>query len=205
MCLFFFLFSTALQPNLLSFPQQQGSLLLSQPGPSLASQVRTQLRACQAAPAAPGRGQGTEGSVPLSAVTLSISSGRCAQAVGRSGLPGSSVEPHLDVPQHLQVAKHLTPAGASEEPSDLEELEKFAKTFKQRRIKLGFTQVRGKAGLEKFGLFAAFFSKYTETNLHYHNLDICTFPSIQGWGQIAGGKKNPLSHGNKSKATLEAA
>lgn len=64
-----------------------------------------------------------------------------SQAVGRSGLPGSSVEPHLDVPQHLQVAKHLTPSGASEEPSDLEELEKFAKTFKQRRIKLGFTQV----------------------------------------------------------------
>lgn len=30
-----------------------------------------------------------------------------------------------------------------EEPSDLEELEQFARTFKQRRIKLGFTQVGG--------------------------------------------------------------
>lgn len=30
----------------------------------------------------------------------------------------------------------------SEEPSDLEELEQFARTFKQRRIKLGFTQVK---------------------------------------------------------------
>lgn len=28
-----------------------------------------------------------------------------------------------------------------EEPNDLEELEQFARTFKQRRIKLGFTQV----------------------------------------------------------------
>lgn len=35
------------------------------------------------------------------------------------------------------------PTGTShpEEPSDLEELEQFARTFKQRRIKLGFTQV----------------------------------------------------------------
>lgn len=30
---------------------------------------------------------------------------------------------------------------APEGMTDLEELEKFAKTFKQRRIKLGFTQV----------------------------------------------------------------
>jgi len=40
----------------------------------------------------------------------------------------------------------LTPGGhgghLGEEPSDLEELEQFARTFKQRRIKLGFTQVK---------------------------------------------------------------
>lgn len=34
-----------------------------------------------------------------------------------------------------------TVASHPEEPSDLEELEQFARTFKQRRIKLGFTQV----------------------------------------------------------------
>lgn len=42
----------------------------------------------------------------------------------------------------------LTPGGhgghMGEEPSDLEELEQFARTFKQRRIKLGFTQVKDK-------------------------------------------------------------
>lgn len=38
-----------------------------------------------------------------------------------------------------------------EEPSDLEELEQFARTFKQRRIKLGFTQV-GSAALLPFAL-----------------------------------------------------
>lgn len=62
--------------------------------------------------------------------------------MGRPGLPGPSLDPHLEVPQHLPVPKHLPGSGGADEPSDLEELEKFAKTFKQRRIKLGFTQVR---------------------------------------------------------------
>lgn len=39
----------------------------------------------------------------------------------------------------LPPAAHGTHMG--EEHSDLEELEQFARTFKQRRIKLGFTQV----------------------------------------------------------------
>lgn len=36
---------------------------------------------------------------------------------------------------------HVIPQSTPEEQMDLEELEQFAKTFKQRRIKLGFTQV----------------------------------------------------------------
>lgn len=36
-----------------------------------------------------------------------------------------------------------------EEPSDLEELEQFARTFKQRRIKLGFTQVVGDSEIQE--------------------------------------------------------
>lgn len=44
------------------------------------------------------------------------------------------------LPQSQPTPKRIdTPS--LEEPSDLEELEQFAKTFKQRRIKLGFTQV----------------------------------------------------------------
>ena len=48
------------------------------------------------------------------------------------------------------LASGLTPGGhgghMGEEPSDLEELEQFARTFKQRRIKLGFTQVKETRG-----------------------------------------------------------
>lgn len=47
---------------------------------------------------------------------------------------------HMDM-SHLQMPKHMA-VPLQEEPSDLEELEQFAKAFKQRRIKLGFTQVR---------------------------------------------------------------
>lgn len=56
------------------------------------------------------------------------------QAVTRPTLP----DPHLS---HPQPPKCLEPPSHPEEPSDLEELEQFARTFKQRRIKLGFTQV----------------------------------------------------------------
>lgn len=49
------------------------------------------------------------------------------------------MENHMDM-SHLQMPKHMA-VPAQEEPSDLEELEQFAKAFKQRRIKLGFTQV----------------------------------------------------------------
>jgi len=59
--------------------------------------------------------------------------------MGRTGLAGSSMDGHLDM-SHLQVPKHV--GSPQDEPNDLEELEQFAKAFKQRRIKLGFTQVR---------------------------------------------------------------
>lgn len=63
-----------------------------------------------------------------------------SQAMSRSGLAGPPMDNHMDM-SHLQMPKHMT-VPPQEEPSDLEELEQFAKAFKQRRIKLGFTQVR---------------------------------------------------------------
>ncbi|XP_070621270.1 POU domain, class 2, transcription factor 3 [Erythrolamprus reginae] len=132
----------ALPSNLLSFPQQQSSLLLPQHGHSLAS-----------------------------------------QAVGRAGHPGSSLEPHLEAPQHLQVAKHLPSSMATDEANDLEELEKFAKTFKQRRIKLGFTQ--GDVGLAMGKLYGNDFSQTTISRFEALNLsfkNMCKLkPLLEKW------------------------
>uniref|UniRef100_A0A3P9HXR0 POU class 2 homeobox 1b n=1 Tax=Oryzias latipes TaxID=8090 RepID=A0A3P9HXR0_ORYLA len=64
----------------------------------------------------------------------------------------------IQLPQSQTPPKRLdTPT--LEEPSDLEELEQFAKTFKQRRIKLGFTQ--GDVGLAMGKLYGNDFSQTT--------------------------------------------
>nr|XP_019573762.1 PREDICTED: POU domain, class 2, transcription factor 3 [Rhinolophus sinicus] len=109
--------------------------------------------------------------------------GLVSQAVGRSGLPGSSLEPHLEGSQHLPVPKHLPSSGGADEPSDLEELEKFAKTFKQRRIKLGFTQ--GDVGLAMGKLYGNDFSQTTISRFEALNLsfkNMCKLkPLLEKW------------------------
>ncbi|CAH2319474.1 POU domain, class 2, transcription factor 3 [Pelobates cultripes] len=107
--------------------------------------------------------------------------GLASQAVGRPGLPGSSLESHLEMPQHLHVPKHLSVS--VDEPSDLEELEKFAKTFKQRRIKLGFTQ--GDVGLAMGKLYGNDFSQTTISRFEALNLsfkNMCKLkPLLEKW------------------------
>ncbi|XP_075403956.1 POU domain, class 2, transcription factor 3 [Tenrec ecaudatus] len=109
--------------------------------------------------------------------------GLASQAVGRPGLPGSSLEAHLEAPQHLPVPKHLSSSGGADEPSDLEELEKFAKTFKQRRIKLGFTQ--GDVGLAMGKLYGNDFSQTTISRFEALNLsfkNMCKLkPLLEKW------------------------
>ncbi|XP_069470442.1 POU domain, class 2, transcription factor 3 isoform X2 [Ambystoma mexicanum] len=107
--------------------------------------------------------------------------GLAPQAVGRPGIPGSSMESHLEMSQHLQVPKHLS--NVPDEPSDLEELEKFAKTFKQRRIKLGFTQ--GDVGLAMGKLYGNDFSQTTISRFEALNLsfkNMCKLkPLLEKW------------------------
>ncbi|XP_047455060.1 POU domain, class 2, transcription factor 2 isoform X7 [Mugil cephalus] len=70
-----------------------------------------------------------------------------------------------------------------EEPSDLEELEQFARTFKQRRIKLGFTQ--GDVGLAMGKLYGNDFSQTTISRFEALNLsfkNMCKLkPLLEKW------------------------
>lgn len=86
-----------------------------------------------------------------------------------------------------QMQKLSTQARASEpspeETTDLEELEQFAKTFKQRRIKLGFTQ--GDVGLAMGKLYGNDFSQTTISRFEALNLsfkNMCKLkPLLQKW------------------------
>ncbi|XP_055797760.1 POU domain, class 2, transcription factor 3 [Salvelinus fontinalis] len=103
------------------------------------------------------------------------------QAMSRSGLTSSSMESHLDM-SHLQVPKHMGPP-QQDEASDLEELEQFAKAFKQRRIKLGFTQ--GDVGLAMGKLYGNDFSQTTISRFEALNLsfkNMCKLkPLLEKW------------------------
>lgn len=87
-----------------------------------------------------------------------------------------------------QMQKHHAAAPRALEPSpeettDLEELEQFAKTFKQRRIKLGFTQ--GDVGLAMGKLYGNDFSQTTISRFEALNLsfkNMCKLkPLLQKW------------------------
>ncbi|XP_073716842.1 POU domain, class 2, transcription factor 3 [Misgurnus anguillicaudatus] len=120
------------------------------------------------------------------------------QAMGRTGLGGSSMDGHLDM-SHLQVPKHV--GSPQDEPNDLEELEQFAKAFKQRRIKLGFTQ--GDVGLAMGKLYGNDFSQTTISRFEALNLsfkNMCKLkPLLEKWLSDA---ENSPSDSMSSPTTL---
>ncbi|XP_076847288.1 LOW QUALITY PROTEIN: POU domain, class 2, transcription factor 2 [Brachyhypopomus gauderio] len=81
------------------------------------------------------------------------------------------------------VSTATTMTSHPEEPSDLEELEQFARTFKQRRIKLGFTQ--GDVGLAMGKLYGNDFSQTTISRFEALNLsfkNMCKLkPLLEKW------------------------
>ncbi|XP_062861442.1 POU domain, class 2, transcription factor 1b [Trichomycterus rosablanca] len=84
---------------------------------------------------------------------------------------------------HNQTTPKRIDTPSLEEPSDLEELEQFAKTFKQRRIKLGFTQ--GDVGLAMGKLYGNDFSQTTISRFEALNLsfkNMCKLkPLLEKW------------------------
>uniref|UniRef100_A0AAQ4Q3T0 POU domain protein n=1 Tax=Gasterosteus aculeatus aculeatus TaxID=481459 RepID=A0AAQ4Q3T0_GASAC len=94
---------------------------------------------------------------------------------------------------HTQTTPKRLDTPTMEEPSDLEELEQFAKLFKQRRIKLGFTQ--GDVGLAMGKLYGNDFSQTTISRFEALNLsfkNMCKLkPLLEKWLNDAGLSLNP--------------
>ncbi|KAG8226842.1 hypothetical protein J437_LFUL004083 [Ladona fulva] len=84
---------------------------------------------------------------------------------------------------HVKTSQSRLLDPSPEETTDLEELEQFAKTFKQRRIKLGFTQ--GDVGLAMGKLYGNDFSQTTISRFEALNLsfkNMCKLkPLLQKW------------------------
>ncbi|XP_037096166.1 POU domain, class 2, transcription factor 1b isoform X2 [Syngnathus acus] len=151
--------ATQLQPAqfiISQSPQTQQSILQAQ-------SLLTQLPQSQANPLP------TQPSITLA--TQPATPTRTTAATPIQSLPHSHTPPkQLDTP-------------TLEEPSDLEELEQFAKTFKQRRIKLGFTQ--GDVGLAMGKLYGNDFSQTTISRFEALNLsfkNMCKLkPLLEKW------------------------
>ncbi|KAM4702661.1 POU domain, class 2, transcription factor 2 [Rhinophrynus dorsalis] len=131
----------------------------------------------------PQTGQGQQGliSAPNLFQLPQQSQGNLLSGQPRPGIPTQAVS--RPGPQDTPLLSHSEPASHPEEPSDLEELEQFARTFKQRRIKLGFTQ--GDVGLAMGKLYGNDFSQTTISRFEALNLsfkNMCKLkPLLQKW------------------------
>nr|AST12258.1 transcription factor Nkx2.1 [Balanoglossus misakiensis] len=118
--------------------------------------------------------------------------------------PASTV-PTVTAQQQLQMQQAQKTANqGTEEPTDLEELEQFAKMFKQRRIKLGFTQ--GDVGLAMGKLYGNDFSQTTISRFEALNLsfkNMCKLkPLLQKWLEDADSSMaNPSAIGSPHTTT----
>uniref|UniRef100_A0A6M2DJE8 POU domain protein n=1 Tax=Xenopsylla cheopis TaxID=163159 RepID=A0A6M2DJE8_XENCH len=117
--------------------------------------------------------------------------------------PGSgTLTPQMG--KHPGAPRALEPS--PEETTDLEELEQFAKTFKQRRIKLGFTQ--GDVGLAMGKLYGNDFSQTTISRFEALNLsfkNMCKLkPLLQKWLEDADNTMNNPSSMSNPLTTPEA-
>ncbi|KAK3082732.1 hypothetical protein FSP39_003785 [Pinctada imbricata] len=170
------------QPTLLQQPQtttQQTVPVATQPvqqqtiqQPSPAQQPEVQQPAQQPAVL---QQHATPQSTPTKADTMVVSSPTNSGTIGsRENKPSSLV---------MECNEAMDTDIPAEETIDLEELEQFAKTFKRRRIELGFTQ--GDVGLAMGKLYGNDFSQTTISRFEALNLsfkNMCKLkPLLQKW------------------------
>ncbi|KAM6959490.1 POU domain, class 2, transcription factor 2 [Aplochiton taeniatus] len=148
--------------NLISLPQQsQGGLLTTPPRMGLQAQRR----------------HGDIFSSLQREKSGDVGGSASASSAGGMGATASASGPMTSATPSLTSGAH------GEEPSDLEELEQFARTFKQRRIKLGFTQ--GDVGMAMGKLYGNDFSQTTISRFEALNLsfkNMCKLkPLLEKW------------------------
>ncbi|XP_069010202.1 POU domain, class 2, transcription factor 1b isoform X2 [Embiotoca jacksoni] len=158
------------QPGPIATPlTHHTQFIISQPPQVPQGLMQTQSLLTQLPPQSQANLLPTQPSITLS--TQPATPTRTTTATPIQSLPHSQTPPkRLDTP-------------TLEEPSDLEELEQFAKTFKQRRIKLGFTQ--GDVGLAMGKLYGNDFSQTTISRFEALNLsfkNMCKLkPLLEKW------------------------
>ncbi|XP_034069553.1 POU domain, class 2, transcription factor 1b isoform X8 [Gymnodraco acuticeps] len=172
----------SLQPQNLSMPQ----FVLLQPGHPIATQLQpTQFIISQPPHTQQGlmQAQSLLNQLPQSQANL-LTTQPSITLTTQPATPTrtTAATPILSLP-HSQTTPKRMDTPTLEEPSDLEELEQFAKTFKQRRIKLGFTQ--GDVGLAMGKLYGNDFSQTTISRFEALNLsfkNMCKLkPLLEKW------------------------
>ncbi|XP_049450463.1 POU domain, class 2, transcription factor 1b isoform X14 [Epinephelus fuscoguttatus] len=175
--------ASQLQPQNLSLPQ----FVLVQPGHPIATQLQpAQFIISQTPQAQQGilQAQGLLTQLPQSQANLLPTQPSITLATQQPATPTrtTAATPIQSLP-HSQTPPKRLDTPTMEEPSDLEELEQFAKTFKQRRIKLGFTQ--GDVGLAMGKLYGNDFSQTTISRFEALNLsfkNMCKLkPLLEKW------------------------
>ncbi|XP_031725353.1 POU domain, class 2, transcription factor 1b isoform X18 [Anarrhichthys ocellatus] len=173
--------ASQLQPQNLSLPQ----FVLLQPGHPIATlQQPTQFIISQPTQAQQGILQAQSLlNLPQSQANLLPTQQSLTLATQPATPTRTTASTPIQSLSHSQTTPKRLDTPTMEEPSDLEELEQFAKTFKQRRIKLGFTQ--GDVGLAMGKLYGNDFSQTTISRFEALNLsfkNMCKLkPLLEKW------------------------
>ncbi|XP_006788315.1 POU domain, class 2, transcription factor 1b isoform X8 [Neolamprologus brichardi] len=171
----------SLQQQNLSLPQ----FVLVQPGHPIATSLQPQFIISQAPQAQQGILQAPSllTQLPQSQPNLLSTQPSITLATQPATPTRTTATTPIQSLPHSQTPPKRLDTPTLEEPSDLEELEQFAKTFKQRRIKLGFTQ--GDVGLAMGKLYGNDFSQTTISRFEALNLsfkNMCKLkPLLEKW------------------------